>query len=142
MAGVSTILVVDDDGDIRHFLSELLESEGYCVRSAADGREALATLRHADEPCIVLLDLMMPVCDGEEVMREVERDESMRGHSKIVVMSASDLLAQRAFPIATALLPKPFDLYKLLDLLEMLSIEPPASTGSMSAHQLEYHQAS
>ena len=61
----STILVVEDEVDSREALRDLLELEGYQVRTATNGREALDAMADlGDQLCIVLLDLFMPVMDG------------------------------------------------------------------------------
>lgn len=63
------ILVVEDDDAIRELLVELLESEGHTVRAARHGEEALAVLDGAPLPALVLLDLMMPVMNGEQFLQ-------------------------------------------------------------------------
>ena len=60
-----SVLVVEDDPDVREFMEMLLASSGYRTASAANGAEALERIR-AERPCVVLLDLMMPVMDGWE----------------------------------------------------------------------------
>src|SRR5262249_15847262 len=60
-----TVLVVEDDLDIRQALMEILEEHGFTALGARDGAEALGLLgRATDLPCVILLDLMMPVMDG------------------------------------------------------------------------------
>jgi DNA-binding response OmpR family regulator len=81
-SGVS-VLVVDDEADIRHFLTLMLESEGYRVVTAEDGGEALAILDQG-RPDVVLLDLMMPRVDGWSVLRALQG----RTHPPIIVVSA------------------------------------------------------
>jgi CheY-like chemotaxis protein len=127
------VLVVDDDADIRRLLADLLEEEGYHVTLALDGREALDRLRAARESCLVLLDLMMPVLDGYGVLQELERDPRLRKRHRLVVMSASERLETGEFSEVDALLPKPFDLMDLLDLVEVLATLPPAEAASPAA---------
>jgi CheY-like chemotaxis protein len=67
------IIVVEDDLDIRATLHEFLSLEGYRVESFPNGKEALARLHIAPEPCLILLDLMMPVMDGAEFMVEFSK---------------------------------------------------------------------
>ena len=92
MAGGSTcggILVVDDDPDIRESLREVLEDEGYEVACVGNGREALDHLKAASPPpCVILLDLMMPVMDGWQFRAEQLRDAALR-NIPVVVMTAS-----------------------------------------------------
>ena len=65
------VLVVDDDTAIRQMLRLVLEDEGYAVREAMDGIEALAALRVSARPLVVLLDLMMPRLGGDGVLAAV-----------------------------------------------------------------------
>ncbi len=62
------LLIVEDDADTRELLGELLSAEGYSVRTAADGAEALALMADGPLPALILLDVMMPVCDGIEFL--------------------------------------------------------------------------
>ena len=61
---LTTVLVVDDDAEIRQALAELLEDEDYGVRLAANGKEALELVSKGLRPDVILLDVMMPVMDG------------------------------------------------------------------------------
>jgi DNA-binding response OmpR family regulator len=69
---VAHVLVVDDDPTISDVVRRYLEQDGYCVRLAADGLQALAAVA-ADRPDLVVLDLMMPGLDGLEVCRRLRR---------------------------------------------------------------------
>jgi CheY-like chemotaxis protein len=63
------ILVVDDDAGARGAMCELLDAEGYSVLQAENGQEALDLLENApDRPCLIVLDLAMPVLDGYEFL--------------------------------------------------------------------------
>jgi CheY-like chemotaxis protein len=73
----------------------------------------------------VLLDLMMPVLDGYAVYRAWNADPSLRGAHRLIVMSAAGRLRVGDFPLADALLPKPFDLVDLLDVVEVLAADLP-----------------
>lgn len=78
MAGnATTVLVVEDEPDIRELLAGALRREGYLVRAAASGDEALAEVRHA-APDLVLLDLLLPGLDGGEVCRRLKSSPSTR----------------------------------------------------------------
>ena len=65
MPSLPTILIVDDEPDIREMLRHVLECEGFKVQEAANGEAALALVEAAC-PALVLLDLMMPVLDGHQ----------------------------------------------------------------------------
>lgn len=103
------MLAVDDSASIREMIVSVLASKGYRVVAAADGREALQRLRAAHEPWIVLLDIVMPLMDGIAVLREFERDETMKmlGH-RFILMSSIVRMSQPDVPATYAQLAKPF----------------------------------
>jgi DNA-binding response OmpR family regulator len=76
-AGVRTILVVDDDAEIRDLAELVLRGAGYAVQKASCGREALDAAV-TFEPDLILLDVNMPDMDGWEVLRLLQADESSR----------------------------------------------------------------
>ena len=102
------ILVVDDDPDIRQILQDRLESYGYCVDTAEDGRAAIQKIEQLT-PSGVFLDIRMPGMDGIEVLGRI-RD---RHHQLIVVIvTAADITGlanSPAYMAAQACLIKPFD---------------------------------
>jgi CheY-like chemotaxis protein len=74
----SSILLIEDDDSIREITKELLESEGYCLSTAANGQAALEILCAMDPlPCLILLDLMMPVMDGWQFMEKKRLDPKL-----------------------------------------------------------------
>jgi CheY-like chemotaxis protein len=110
-------LVVDDDPDILEALSEILESEGFGIRQARNGLEALELVAKL-QPNLILLDLMMPVMDGWEFA------ERMRGRSDwaqipVIVLSADRNIGTKARELgALGYLAKPFELNELLTLVQ------------------------
>jgi two-component system, chemotaxis family, chemotaxis protein CheY len=82
---VSTVLVVDDERDVRQLLSTYLNLLGFSVITASNGLEALTRLGEV-RPCVILLDLMMPIMDGLE-FRKQQRQHP--GWSKIPVICLS-----------------------------------------------------
>src|SRR5205814_8831977 len=89
-SGCPRILVVDDDPDIRDSLREVLEDEGYDVSCVGNGREALDHLKAASpRPCVILLDLMMPVMDGWQFRREQKKLEPELANIPLVVITAT-----------------------------------------------------
>ncbi len=109
------VLIVDDDGGIRGVLSEILQDEGHLVESAGNGQEALRKLESSTRPCLILLDLMMPVMNGWEFMsRRTELDGL--ANIPVVVISADANVGEKASSIgASDYLQKPIDLDRLLD---------------------------
>ena len=71
------ILVVDDDSDIRSVVHELLTYEGYQVKTAVNGRDALSILQEW-RPKVILLDLMMPIMDGWTFLSSQESSQTLR----------------------------------------------------------------
>jgi CheY-like chemotaxis protein len=104
----SVILVVEDEAESRDTLRELLELEGYTVMTAADGQAALDVLDTID-PCVVLLDLFMPVMDGWQVIDRLRADGRLARMNVLVITSAK----HRA-PADMAVLEKPLNLDKLI----------------------------
>src|SRR5881398_3824048 len=80
------VLVVEDDPELLLSLSEVIESEGYCVTCARHGLEALGRLRGGSRPAVILLDLMMPIMTGWE-FRHAQRQDSELCRIPVVVVS-------------------------------------------------------
>ncbi len=122
------ILVVDDDPDILEALSEILEAEGFEIRRARNGKEALERLE-PDPPKLILLDLMMPVMDGWEFAQRMRQRPSV-ANIPIIVLSADRNVGSKANDIgATGHLAKPFELNDLLDLVRRSVLPTPAAAG-------------
>ncbi len=110
----ASVLVVDDDEAIREAVADVLRDEGYRVTSARNGEQALSELRGAEPPDLMLLDLMMPVLSGWEVLEEMAGDERL-ARIPVVVVSAM------AGPHSHEHLLKPIDLDRLLATVERLA---------------------
>lgn len=104
------VLVVEDEADIRDTLEEFLLDEGYEVRTAPNGAAALQVLAEPELPCVVLLDLIMPVLSGNEVIAHMKA--SQRLAQVPIVITTSD--PSRA-PLGIPLLRKPMSLHTVLD---------------------------
>jgi CheY-like chemotaxis protein len=113
--GHSPVLIVEDDGDLRDMMAQLLMLEGFQTVSVANGREALEYLHHGARPDVILLDLMMPVMDGWEFRRRQQEDPDVAG-VPVIILSALD--PTRAPGVeADAFLKKPLDFDRLLSLV-------------------------
>jgi CheY-like chemotaxis protein len=129
LASSRTVLVVDDDAEIRETLMSLLAQEGYTVVGAANGEEALAALRRV-HPSLMLLDLMMPVMSGWEVLEELQETGEL-AETPIIVVSAM------CAPGARACLRKPVDLDELLQAVGRCcreSVEVASVAAPLSPH--------
>lgn len=112
------LLVVEDDEDIRDAMVGILQSKGYTVFAAHDGAEALAQLQMGRAPCLILLDLMMPVMDGWTFCEEREKDPALAAIPVVVVSAVSRLDPRTASLRAVDHVPKPVDVSKLLATVE------------------------
>jgi CheY-like chemotaxis protein len=108
-----TVLIVDDEEDLRESVRDALEDEGYRTQVACDGVEALQRLADADDVCAVILDVIMPRMDGIAVYHEMQRDSRL---AKIpVVFATSD---PSRVPEGAMTFRKPFDLVQLISTVE------------------------
>lgn len=114
-----SILVVDDDLDILETTRFILESAGYRVLTAENGTEALLRLHDEAAPCVILLDLMMPVMNGWEFRAEQARDPGLAAIPVIVVTGAGRAAPKAASLGAACLLEKPVDLATLLSKVQL-----------------------
>ncbi|MBI4248282.1 MAG: response regulator [Elusimicrobia bacterium] len=89
MDGQKTILVAEDEEDIRDLLKSVLERAGYNVVLAEDGKKALASVREK-KPDLIILDLMLPFLSGWEVCVEIKRDPKL-SQIPVIVLTATSL---------------------------------------------------
>ena len=109
------VLVVDDQEAIRDTLQTALDDEGFTVECAANGREALDILERWN-PCVILLDLMMPVMDGWAFRAEQQRSGN---DVPIVLLSAAGELSRHQEDLgAAAVIAKPFDIDHVISAIE------------------------
>jgi len=139
-----SILVVEDEDDIRELLRYNLAKEGYRVIGAASGEEALRAVR-GSLPDLVLLDLMLPGMDGLEVCRSLKQDPQTR-NLPIVMLTAkgeeADIVAGLELG-ADDYVTKPFSvrvlLARLRAVLRRRSAAPLPETAPLTIHELEIH---
>lgn len=115
---VGGVLIVEDDEDIRADLTAILRVKGFLVEESANGRDALALLRGGARPCVIVLDLMMPVMNGWELRDAMRGDAALR-EIPVVVVSGAGRIADHEIAVLqpAAVLVKPFELSQLLALV-------------------------
>jgi signal transduction histidine kinase len=116
-----SLLVVEDDADIREALDGLLSMEGFRVTGCSNGREALDWLRASPKPDLILLDLMMPIMDGWQ-FRVAQKDDPELATIPVLALSA-DSTAKAAAIDAEAYLKKPVDYDTLIATIDRLLVE-------------------
>ena len=109
-----SVLIVEDHPELRRSLTDLLQEAGYAVTSAADGQEALAGLRNAPPPDLILLDLVMPVMDGWEFRRRQRQDSALAAIPVVVISGGETPPRSSGFVDAASYLLKPIDFDVLL----------------------------
>jgi len=119
-----TLLVVDDDPDVRLLLGELFAREGFRVDVAIDGAAAILFLEHHEPPSVILLDLLMPGILGTSVLAYLGSKPSL-AHVPVAIVSSSPHLA----PGGYQLFKKPL---KFAPLLEFVREACPAARRSMA----------
>jgi CheY-like chemotaxis protein len=123
MSGTATVLVVDDDHDLRDAVTTVLEEGGFEAVAACNGREALDLLRNQERPPdAILLDLMMPIMDGVQ-FREAQLADPALSKIPVIVMTAHGR-SPRELMQASGFLRKPFAAGALLLMLARLGLEP------------------
>lgn len=114
----STILLAEDDLDIRDLVQEVLEEEGYDVVPARTGRQAMEFLARdpRSPPDVVILDLMMPIVTGWQVLEAMQHDPALNKVPVVILTAASQ---DRPTGVA-AFLRKPFQVEALLEIVQRL----------------------
>lgn len=118
---MSTILIADDNDDLRGMWRQLLESHGYRVMEAADGRKA-AEAAVRERPALVIMDLGMPGMDGLSAVAEIRRHVPAT-ETEILIVSAYDRLEYRTEAVAAGcggFMTKPVDPVALLTTIRLL----------------------
>ena len=112
------VLVVDDDPSIRKMIIAALKRDGYSFLEAANGRDALDLMR-GEHPDVVVLDLMMPILSGWDVLQERQHEDDLKRIPVIIVSANRDPEVATAVDSGIcAFLPKPFDIGALSALVK------------------------
>jgi len=119
------ILVVEDDVDARETLCEIVEMAGCSAVGAANGREALKVLAER-RPCLVILDLMMPIMSGQELLEQMQRQPEL-ADVPVVISTSAPHIAPADWPV----IPKPIDIAKVVECLQrMCQCTRPAASST------------
>jgi CheY-like chemotaxis protein len=110
-----SILIIEDEPIIRETLRDSLELEGYKVQAVENGKEGLSVIRKMERPCLILLDLMMPIMNGFEFLDMKEQDVTI-ATIPVVIVSAFPDQAQKVN--ANGFVKKPIDLDLLLSFIK------------------------
>ncbi len=113
----ASVLIVEDDVDLRQDLAFLIEARGHEVTTAANGQEALERLAELGRPCMILLDLMMPVMDGWQLRSELLKDPDLSDVPIVLLSGIADIQEEARSLRATDFVTKPIDLEKLYQLV-------------------------
>jgi CheY-like chemotaxis protein len=120
-----TIVIVDDEPGAAETLREVFEDEGYAVETSHDGRDGLALLNAlAQRPCLVILDLVMPVLDGVAMYAAMKADPSLADISVMITTSDPSLA-----PSGVLIMKKPLNLGILIDNVRKCCGTPVRATG-------------
>ncbi len=116
-----TILIVEDDADIRELMKIFLEADGYGVNLAADGLGAFEELNAGLRPALILLDLIMPRMDGEQFLRQLRG--SRFANIPVIVISGHSAAEKKAQELnATSCLMKPVEVDQLLKTVRQFAL--------------------
>jgi CheY-like chemotaxis protein len=136
-----SVLVVDDDPEIREVLRVAIAADGYEVATVANGREALDHLRSTADTCMIVLDLMMPVMDAMRFRTAQLRDRSLAWIPTIVLSGSPEAGRETRRLGARSLVRKPLDLDQLREALRHVGCcrafprhEQRRATVSLTAH--------
>lgn len=112
-----SVLIVEDDDDIREVVASALEAEGFQVYQAETGARALELLKEVPHPSLILADLMMPVMNGWDLIKALSQDDRL-ATLPVVVISALDSDEPQGF----RRIKKPFDIDELVKIVAEICV--------------------
>ena len=129
-----SILLVEDDFDVREALVETLRDRGYAVEAASDGEQAMLLLRAGARPGLILLDLMMPRMSGSE-FRTAQLVDPALASLPVVLLSADGRMEEKAVALKVhSAIRKPIDLDELFSVIERVRSDgAPARGGALAS---------
>ena len=124
------ILIVEDDESIRETFKLALEVQGYTVFTASNGKEGIEMLPKLPRPCLILLDLMMPVMDGWDFVDALDQSMVLASIPVVVVTAFSD---KAKFIKAKTIIKKPVDLDVLFAIVRQYCTDSSDGTSNDAA---------
>ncbi len=115
MPNCKSILIVEDDQDIRESLVQILQLEGYETIAVGNGKEGLILLPNLQKPCLILLDLMMPVMDGWEFLKAKQTNIKIAPIPVVIVTAIENPVSTTG---AVGLIKKPIEFDILLKVVQ------------------------
>lgn len=116
--GEHSLLVVDDDADVRNALKDALLDENYDVEVASDGLKALDHLRERPAPSAIILDLMMPRGDGIFLLQQMKRDPRIADIPVVILTAERNVERRLASSAVKCVLSKPVELATLVSAIK------------------------
>lgn len=117
----TSVLIVEDNNEIRDVVEETLRIEGFRVYSVQNGKEAMSALKMIPGRALVLLDMMMPVMDGWEFLTRYTSGQSVNEAGPVLVVSAlganAALVPKFSAVPAVGYIKKPFDVENLVHMV-------------------------
>jgi DNA-binding response OmpR family regulator len=120
-----SVLVIEDDGNVRGRVRQILKEEGFIVDAFADAKAALRHLKRCPPPTLILLDLGLPEIDGAQFRKKQLRDPKLEAIPVIVVSGHPDVREQAARLGASDYLAKPFTCEELLHVVQNRAVTLP-----------------
>jgi CheY-like chemotaxis protein len=118
------VLLIDDDFVTQETMSTLLASSGYRVAAACNGRDAIERLNTYEKPDLILLDLKMPVMDGNHFCQARQQDKALATIPVVILSGMPDVAKHAADLGAAGYLQKPIDIVELLGVLKQCCARP------------------
>lgn len=110
----TNIVVIEDDTDLRETMKDLLEMEGFSVLAAENGKAGMELIERSGKPCLILLDLMMPVMNGWEFLEAMHRDQhAVLAQTQVAVVTAAAEMTKLQQKYGCSLLRKPVNVASL-----------------------------
>lgn len=129
---LKTILVVDDEFYTAEILTFVLETKGYRVLGAFNGRDGLEKLKHTAVD-LIILDVMMPIMNGAEMARALRADDGLAGIPLLITSALAQTAVEDMFEHFDGFLRKPFQIEAVLESVGNLLDDPLAGTPQAPA---------